>query len=103
MKCSDTGLEGLEYNLLFNLAGIYSMDIYQAEALKVVKNHDADNPLFLYLTVQTPHSPYYAPTKYMEKGCISDRCVMQGNHHFLTHIPQLNVLKPTSKLKKWKL
>ena len=88
MKCSNTD-KGLQYNVLTDLEGIYSMDIYQAEALKIVKNHDADKPLFLYLAVQTPHSPYYSPIKYMTKGCISDRCVMQGNHHFLISIISL--------------
>lgn len=78
MKCSNDPDEGLQYNLLTNLSGIYSMDIYQSEALKIVKNHNPETPLFLYLAVQTPHSPFYSPTKYMTKGCLSSRCVMQG-------------------------
>jgi len=78
MKCSDNPDTGLEFNVLSNLAGTYSMDIYQAEALKLIKHHNASQPLFLNLMVQTPHSPFYSPTKYMVEGCYSDRCVMQG-------------------------
>ena len=78
MECSDSVEGGLQFKTLGELGGLYSMDIFEERAKEVVENHSQDKPLFLYLAVQAPHSPFYAPLRYIDGDCVGDRCVMQG-------------------------
>ena len=79
MECSDSVEEGLQFKTLGELGGLYSMDICEERAKQIIENHDdEDKPLFLYLAVQAPHSPFYAPLRYMDSECTGERCVMQG-------------------------
>ena len=78
MGCSDSPDEGLKFKTLEKLGGIYSMDVFEERAKNVIEEHNADVPLFLYLAIQAPHSPYYAPLRYMDsRECIGDRLVVQ--------------------------
>jgi len=78
MECSDSPDEGLQFKTLGELEGIYSMDVYEERAKTVIENHDQETPLFLYLAIQAPHYPYYAPVRNMDSDCTGDRCTMQG-------------------------
>ena len=42
----------------------YSMDLYNDRMKEIIKNHDVNQPLFLYAAMQTPHSPLQVPEKY---------------------------------------
>ena len=37
------------------------------DAVRVIEQHDADTPLFLYLAFTAPHAPYQAPQEYLDK------------------------------------
>ena len=47
--------------------GEYSTFIFSKEAQKIVKQHDRESPLFLYLAFQAVHSPLQVPAKYLEQ------------------------------------
>ena len=78
LQCSEDGDTGLQFKTLGELKGKYSMDIYEERAKNIIEDHDDEVPLFLYLALQAPHYPYYAPIRYMDEDCGGDRCVMQG-------------------------
>uniref|UniRef100_H2YMZ6 Sulfatase N-terminal domain-containing protein n=1 Tax=Ciona savignyi TaxID=51511 RepID=H2YMZ6_CIOSA len=44
--------------------GKFSSLVYAERAKHVISNHDKSKPLFLFLSLQTPHSPLGAPAKY---------------------------------------
>jgi len=86
----DEDVEGVQYNTLDDdYDGIYSNDIYQARINNIIKNHDEDKPLFLYMAMQSVHYPFFAPKRFYD-GCQSDgealdwsksvdpRCTMQA-------------------------
>ena len=72
MQCTDDPEDGLQFNTLGELGGIYSMDVYEERAKNIIENHPDDVPLFLYLAQQAPHYPYYAPLRYMDTDCVGD-------------------------------
>ena len=37
--------------------GQYSTAIFRDEAIRTIRNHNQDDPLFMYLSFQTPHAP----------------------------------------------
>jgi arylsulfatase A-like enzyme len=41
----------------------YDTDLFGAEAVKVIADHDQTSPLFLYLAFTAPHTPYQAPAE----------------------------------------
>lgn len=45
----------------------YDTVLFGKEAVRVIENHDAASPLFLYLAFTAPHSPYQAPQEYLDK------------------------------------
>eukprot|EP00931_Biecheleriopsis_adriatica_P077934 TRINITY_DN51403_c0_g1_i1.p1 TRINITY_DN51403_c0_g1~~TRINITY_DN51403_c0_g1_i1.p1 ORF type:complete len:542 (+),score=60.36 TRINITY_DN51403_c0_g1_i1:42-1667(+) len=54
--------------------GHYSTTLFTTEAVKVIEQHDASSPLFLYLAYQAVHGPDAAPERYTKPydGRISD-------------------------------
>jgi arylsulfatase B len=59
--------------------GTYSCELYSAEALRVVAEHDPKDPLFLYYAFQNTHEPYQCPTQYQDPGVdYAERRVVQG-------------------------
>eukprot|EP00755_Sulcionema_specki_P005382 Sspe_Gene.32626::Locus_15977_Transcript_1_1_Confidence_1.000_Length_1646::g.32626::m.32626/K01135/ARSB; arylsulfatase B len=46
--------------------GNYSTILFTTEAVRVVREHDASKPLFLYLAYQAVHAPDQAPESYIE-------------------------------------
>lgn len=55
-----------------NLHGKYSTDLFTAEAVRLIKDHDVDKPLFLYLAHAAVHSgnpynPLPAPDSYVSR------------------------------------
>nr|XP_002131042.1 arylsulfatase I-like [Ciona intestinalis] len=46
--------------------GQYSAHVYASRARYVIQHHDQSKPLFLYLPLQTPHTPLGAPSHYYE-------------------------------------
>ena len=44
----------------------YDTELFGADAVRVIKEHDAGSPLFLYLAFTSPHTPYQAPQKYLD-------------------------------------
>ena len=82
MECSDDPVQGLQYKTLEALNGTYSMYVYEERAKDIIEAHNDDKPLFLYLTLQSPHLPYYAPYE-LTQDCEDvanglQRCVVQG-------------------------
>jgi arylsulfatase A len=41
---------------------------FASEACKVIESHDGENPLFLYLALPSPHTPWLPATKYVGKS-----------------------------------
>ncbi|KAH9488857.1 hypothetical protein Btru_059286 [Bulinus truncatus] len=47
--------------------GTYSTHAYTTRAVDIIKRHDHDTPLFLYLPYQAPHTPVEVPDQYSRK------------------------------------
>eukprot|EP01084_Bolivina_argentea_P227470 384160_1 len=47
--------------------GTYSGYIYGNRAMEIVKTHDQNTPLFVYMALQNNHDPYQVPQSYMDK------------------------------------
>jgi arylsulfatase A-like enzyme len=45
----------------------YSTTLLGNEAVKFIEQHDAAKPLYLYLTFNSPHTPYQAPKEYLDQ------------------------------------
>ena len=45
----------------------YVTELIGREAVRVIEAHDADTPLFMYLTFTAPHSPYQAPQAWLDR------------------------------------
>ena len=59
--------------------GTYSCELYSAEALRVVTQHDPKDPLFLYVAYQNTHTPYECPVQYQDPAQnFSTRRIVQG-------------------------
>lgn len=56
-------------------AGLYSTTLFSEEAVRVVKAHPKETPLFLYLAYQAVHAPAEVPQQYMDayNTTIADR------------------------------
>lgn len=52
--------------------GIYATELFTQESIKIIQNHSADNPLFLYIPHLAPHAansydPLQAPQEILDK------------------------------------
>eukprot|EP00466_Bigelowiella_natans_P019513 jgi/Bigna1/22283/gw1.87.10.1 len=47
--------------------GRYSTKVFSEQAVKVIENHNASRPLFLYLAYQAVHSPAQVPASYRDR------------------------------------
>ena len=58
----------------FSAIGQYSTTLFSERAVEVVKAHDPDTPLFLYLAYQAVHAPSEVPASYQNAydGLITD-------------------------------
>lgn len=45
----------------------YTTDLMGDEAVRVIEQHSADQPLFLYVPFNAPHTPLQAPEEYLKK------------------------------------
>jgi arylsulfatase A-like enzyme len=45
----------------------YSTTLLGNDAVKFISEHDSSKPLYLYLTFNSPHTPYQAPQEYLDK------------------------------------
>jgi arylsulfatase A-like enzyme len=45
----------------------YSTTLLGNDAVKLIAQHDTSKPLYLYLTFNSPHTPYQAPQEYLDK------------------------------------
>lgn len=66
----ETGMWGLDmrrgYDIAYDLHGKYTTDVITDESVKIIKNHNASQPLFLYIAhtavhSSNPYSPLPAP------------------------------------------
>jgi len=46
----------------------YTTTLLGNDAVKLIQNHNAETPLFLYLTFNAPHTPYQAPEEYLNQS-----------------------------------
>nr|XP_006823151.1 PREDICTED: arylsulfatase B-like [Saccoglossus kowalevskii] len=53
-------------NVAHEYRGQYSTELYAKEARTIIKNHDVNKPMFLYLAFQAAHKPIQAPDKYID-------------------------------------
>jgi arylsulfatase I/J len=44
----------------------YDTELFGADAVRVIDEHDTKTPLFLYLAFTAPHTPYQAPQSYLD-------------------------------------
>ena len=44
----------------------YDTTLFGNDAVRLIEEHDAGNPLFLYLAFTAPHTPYQAPDTYLD-------------------------------------
>ncbi|XP_070188633.1 arylsulfatase B-like [Littorina saxatilis] len=49
--------------------GTYSTHLFATRAQRIVRDHDPDKPLFLYLSFQAVHAPTQVPQEYIDKYC----------------------------------
>ena len=45
----------------------YDTELFGADAVKQIEEHDPASPLFLYLAFTAPHTPYQAPQAYLDR------------------------------------
>ncbi len=45
----------------------YSTTLIGNDAVRFITEHNTNNPLYLYLTFNSPHTPYQAPQEYLDK------------------------------------
>lgn len=45
----------------------YTTELLGADAVRLIKDHDAATPLYLYLAFNAPHTPYQAPDEYIAR------------------------------------
>jgi arylsulfatase A-like enzyme len=45
----------------------YTTQLIGNRAVKLIEEHDADQPLYLYLAFNAPHTPYQAPQEYIDR------------------------------------
>ena len=45
----------------------YTTELLGNDAVRLIKNHDPQTPLYLYLAFNAPHTPYQAPEKYVSR------------------------------------
>ena len=45
----------------------YSTTLLGNEAVRLIEEHDPGTPLYLYLTFNSPHTPYQAPKEYLDR------------------------------------
>lgn len=75
------------FQVVYNETGTYGTDLFTREADKVLNDHDATKPLFLYFAQQAVHvgnqnNPLQVPKKYLDRlGYIGDekRRTFAGN------------------------
>ncbi|XP_070551931.1 arylsulfatase I-like [Ptychodera flava] len=51
----------------FDQDGVYSAELFAEKAANYVANHDKNEPMFMYLSLQSVHGPFQVPDKYLEK------------------------------------
>lgn len=44
----------------------YDTELFGAEAVRLIKEHEPKTPLFLYLAFTSPHTPFQAPQRYID-------------------------------------
>ena len=45
----------------------YTTTLIGKDAVRLIEQHDASTPLYLYLTFNAPHTPYQAPKEYIDR------------------------------------
>ena len=64
-------------NITYEGDGEFLTDVLTTKAVEVISGHDAETPLFLYLTYQAPHAPITTPPqKYLQQ--YADQGLFQG-------------------------
>jgi len=51
---------------VYSETGRYSTELYTEKAVNVIENHNQEQPLFMYLSYQAPHTPLEVPKRYSE-------------------------------------
>ncbi|XP_070551019.1 arylsulfatase B-like [Ptychodera flava] len=51
----------------FDQDGVYSAELFAEKAANYVANHDKNEPMFMYLSLQSVHGPLQVPDKYLDR------------------------------------
>jgi arylsulfatase A-like enzyme len=58
----------------------YVTDLFADEAVNLISKHDQQRPLFLYLAITTPHSPWHAPEALQARYLDGKRATHRANY-----------------------
>jgi len=93
----EPGLTGTDWDKETNLGDTK----YRAHAEKIIWDHDVDHPLFMYLSLQFPHSPFQVSDDYKAKYQLSAE--LQIYYGMISHLDDTvgGVTKALQEKKMW--
>ena len=66
--------------------GSYSAYVYRDDLTEVITHHDTEEPLFLYVPLQNVHSPFEAPTEWLDKYPVKSTCSKRRTYQAMVSV-----------------